>query len=309
MMVKNMKKRISKFAFLFCLPVVAFLTLGIFLVSGLTSGYVSALSGNGGGFFVESKSTLEINNGSTVSGNSAENGGGVYVANGGTLTLESEKFNVNDIVSFGSYPMTIKENSVSIIASDVDSNGYYLGSDGERYAKLSAQTFDSSYVFSNGNKINNGTEYYFKVEPVEWRILSIANGQATLLSENIIDQHVFYHDRDEIRTSSDDQPIYPNFYYYSDIRTWLTSDFMNKLFTSEEQNILIPSTSSIYSGDKVRLLSFEEAKNEDYGFKNTTGSDSARLKIATDFAIASNIALPSAENRHGEFGGFVIMVI
>ncbi len=82
-----MKKKFLKFAIFFAMPIVTFLTLAIFLVSGFSSGFVFAVGGNGGGIFVSSSATTTIENGTTITGSSATNGGGVYVASGGTLNM------------------------------------------------------------------------------------------------------------------------------------------------------------------------------------------------------------------------------
>ena len=47
----------------------------------------------------------------------------------------------NDIkkkfIYFGSYPQTLKSDRVKIDEKSVDKNGYYTGSDGNKYAKVS----------------------------------------------------------------------------------------------------------------------------------------------------------------------------
>lgn len=239
-----MKKKISKIAFFFCLPIVTFLTLGIFLVNGLVSGLASALSGNGGGYFVGSGSSFNISGNATLSGNSATNGGGVYVSNGGTLDMgeilrvdkDGNYSKTGDYVFLGSYPKTIKADTVSVDENNVDENGYFLGSDGERYAKFTANPYDS-YSFSNGESINSGTSYFFKVEPIKWKILAIENGEALLLSETIVDSHRFSNTT-EVKTV-DGKTIYPNNYKESKIRTWLNSYFFNKAFSKNEQSVIL----------------------------------------------------------------------
>ncbi len=291
-----MRKKVSKFAFLFCLPVVVFMTLAIFLVSGLASGYVSAVSGNGGGFFVRSSSKLELNGGTTITGNSATNGGGVYVDDGGELTI-------GDYVYFGSYPKTYQSDT-SVITNTTDENGYYLGTDGNRYAKISANLYNSSYVFNDGTTIVSGKKYYFKVEPIKWRILKTENGKALLLCEEIITAMWF-----------DDLTSYSNNYANSEIRaylngysttygsSYLNNGFLQTAFTTAEQNSILTttvdnsasttsSTSNTYAcentNDKIFLLSYQDMINTEYGFSSSYSAyDTARRKQTTDYARAN----------------------
>lgn len=46
-----------------------------------------------------------------------------------------------EYILFGMYPQTIKSADITIDQNDVDANGYYLGSDGERYAKKKGESW------------------------------------------------------------------------------------------------------------------------------------------------------------------------
>ncbi|MBR2295872.1 MAG: hypothetical protein IKA43_00520, partial [Clostridia bacterium] len=74
-------------------------------------------------------------------------------------------------ILFGTYPQTIKADNVTI-TDTTNENGYFLGNDGEWYAKVVANPHNSSYKFSNDASVTSGSTYYFKVEPIKWRILS-----------------------------------------------------------------------------------------------------------------------------------------
>ena len=172
---------------------------------------------------------------------------------------------------FGSYPQTIKDANVNIISNEKDENGYYTGSDGEKYALLKANPWDS-YTFSNGEKIIENKEYYFKVEPIKWKILEDKNGKVFIFSELILDVHKF-----------DDNS---NDYAASSIRSWLNSDFYNKAFTDKQKELIENTTLKDISNvtDKVFLLSEEEIENTSYGFY----SDNDRCKKVTDYAKANH---------------------
>lgn len=108
-----MKKKILKITSLIVMSTIAFFTLGIFLVGGMTMGYALAVSGNGM-FFVGSSATMNVKTGTTISGNSATNGGGIYVASGGTLNMSGGTISGNtattgnghNIYNDGTFTMT-----------------------------------------------------------------------------------------------------------------------------------------------------------------------------------------------------------
>ena len=203
--------------------------------------------------------------------------------------------NGNQYIYFGEYPQTLKQDSVTIISTTPDSNGYYLGSDGERYAKVDAKPKSSPYYFSNKQQIVKGTTYYFKVESIKWRILQVNGTEYKLVTELIIDNQKF-HSSTDTRTI-DGKTIYANNYEHSDIRKWLNEEFYNKAFTKELQAYInttfvdnsLASTGNASNSyicndtyDKVYLLSCKDVTNEEYGFTN----DVSRQKQLTDYAKA-----------------------
>jgi len=193
-----------------------------------------------------------------------------------------------DYILFGEYPQTIKAADVTITAT-TDSRGYYLGSDGNYYARFTANTYNPSFKFTNGETIVNGEGYYFKVEPLKWRILEESGGKAFLLSESIITGARF-------DASS-------NNYKESEIRAWLNCDFINIAFTEGQTDIIQTVTvdNSVNSTgynpnvnacedteDKVFVLSYRNVVNTQYGFNSKqTIQDSQRRRPVTDFARAT----------------------
>lgn len=191
-----------------------------------------------------------------------------------------------DYIYFGEYPQTIKANSVTITSTQ-DSRGYYLGSDGFYYAKVTADPY-GSYTFSTGTKVTDGTVYYFKVEPIRWRILSESGGTAFILCDRIIANKRF----------DDDS----NNYKDSEIRAWLNGTFYETAFDDLQKALVNTVTvdnsvaSTGYSenqyacedtSDKVFLLSYKEVTNADYGFSSSGQSDTARQMTVSDYARAT----------------------
>ncbi|MCR4713775.1 MAG: DUF6273 domain-containing protein [Treponemataceae bacterium] len=106
-------------------------------------------------------------------------------------------------VLFGEWPQSLKENDVVVYESETRQAGsftYYLGSDGEWYCE--------AYAF------------YFKVEPIKWRVLTDDfNGNTLLLSEKSLMDCQFY---DYIYNRTlDGKVVYPNNYEHSKIRAYL----------------------------------------------------------------------------------------
>ena len=205
-------------------------------------------------------------------------------------------------ILFGEYPQTVKAADVEITET-VDIRGYYLGSDGAYYAKItanhfidtSADSYENIYKFTNGETVVNGEVYYFKVEPIKWRILSETEESALILCETIIDSHIF---DDEV-----------NNYKESEIRNYLNDTFYNAAFTAFEREIIHASTvdnsavscnpngkpMQINHGinanacedteDYIFLLSEKEITTESYGFNADSNNHQAiRKKTPTDYA-------------------------
>ena len=202
-------------------------------------------------------------------------------------------------ILFGYYPTSVKANSITV-GTSTDDNGYYTGSDKNKYAKLSAKPNGES-TFSNGTSVEKNKEYFFKVERIKWRILKIENNKAIIFAENIIDAHDF-HSQTTTRTINS-KTIYPNNYRYSDIRAWLNGTFLNKAFSLDEQSIIntttidnsastTNNTSNAYTcentNDKIFLLSYQDLTSTAYGFISGTGEAIGRQKNLTDYAKANN---------------------
>ena len=145
----------------------------------------------------------------------------------------------------------------------------------------------------------------FKVEPIKWRVLEINNGEALILSEKILDTHMFSEES--------------NNYADSEIRRWLNNEFYNKAFNEEEKSRIVitnvdNSESSTYpddaaetswfeadwnsgkniyacenTDDKIFLLSQQEITKENYGFDNNSLYESKIIKQGTDYARSKGL--------------------
>lgn len=199
------------------------------------------------------------------------------------VNIDGTANGTGDYVLFGEYPQTIKADNVTITSTQND-KGYYLGSDGFYYAKVVADPDHGDFNFSTGNDIKNGETYYFKVEPIKWRILREDNGTALILCDSIIANKRY-------DNSS-------NNYKESEIRAWLNNEFLTTAFSLLQQEMILTTTvdnsaeSMGYSEnkyacentlDKVFLLSYKETTSSEYGFH----SISSRQMQTSDYTMAT----------------------
>ena len=189
---------------------------------------------------------------------------------------------------------------------DLDSDGYkdYRGVYFTSYRPRNTQ-YSSSTVYSyqddNGYKINN--YYWFKYEPIDWKILQKGENDYFLMSNNILDsyQYASYtYQGESVRTdyNGNSEKVYPNNYKYSDLRVFLNVSFINFAFQKYTTSSIKTSTvdnahSSIgLSGssyceylcattyDRVFALSYQEVTDPLYGLLE---SSSAKINCS-DYA-------------------------
>ena len=204
----------------------------------------------------------------------------------------------NKTVTYGLYPQThVKDSDIIDKLNGLtaaEANGWYL-LDGSYYAKTSARPYSSTYVFDDGTTIVRGTEYWFKCEPIKWKILSSDNGEYSLVSTILLDAHRYNASWD----GKDSDGYYANNYERSEIRAWLNDDFYNSAFYLD--NSLIQTTevdnshSSVGAGksntyscsdtsDNVYLLTYP-----DYGNASYFADNEARRCKTTDWARANRV--------------------
>ena len=230
---------------------------------------------------------------------------------------------VGDIVEFGSYPQSkVTDSSLVSALNGVSktwvSYGYYSSSvqgDWMKYAdftyngtKYRAVTFSqyrpywtsysssSIYTYQDDNGYTPNNVYYFKYEPLKWRVLDPSTG--FVLCESIIDSQAYSNTIYEYGTDENgtaywndaEHTHYANDYATSSIRAWLNDDFYNTAFSSSQKASILTSEldnrayDSETTYDKIFLLSWSEMQNTAYGFPAYTGSSYARQAKGTDYA-------------------------
>ena len=213
-----------------------------------------------------------------------------------------------EYVLFGMYPQTIKAKDVTV-SDQPNEDGYYTGSDGALYAQVTIEFDVADYErgnmlgnFSDGTTPVQDATYYFKLEPLRWRVLSEdPDGTVLIVCDTIVDMQIYqpyYQHTDlgdgnyyyatnedgEILYDDEGNPVFANNYEYSAIRSWLNNEFYDSAFTEEEKEYILTTTvdNSLESTmnesgqyvcddttDNVFLLSLADVNNIDYTFKDT----------------------------------------
>ena len=119
----------------------------------------------------------------------------------------------------------------------------------EEYKKVIAAPYENNSIFANGKTIITSETYFFKVEPIKWRVLEENNGSYKLLSELVLDNKAF-----SINET--------NNYEHSNIRAWLNGyDGSNYNVENYSDDILDSMINAIsYCGEYLVILK----GNQDY---------------------------------------------
>ena len=205
-----------------------------------------------------------------------------------------------DCIYFGEYPQRLKSAEVAV-TGERDGSGYYLGSDGRRYARVVATPKGEGYLFTDGTPVVAGEEYYFLVEELRWRVLTEEEGTLLLSSEYIIANMAYQSACQGDRCAPAvvaGEGVYANNYKYSEVRGWLLDTFLSAAFSQEELDMI--AVTEVDNGhdtvaiapnryicenteDKVFLLSYADLTSEDYGLP----SGKLGAKQVSDYARAT----------------------
>ena len=231
-------------------------------------------------------------------------------------------------VEFGRYPQhvledarTIAELKKEIAEGRWDGTGMYSYKN-TLFVKLTATPYQNdakNYFgkFSDGTDVEAEKEYFFIVEPIVWKVLSgdpnDPDSEVMLLAESVLSSGCFHGDL----TTRDfgGIAIYENNWEYSDVRAFLNGEFLEEAFMGGEKDFLL-TTSIDYSKDTanpdfdyangtscmdtVFLLSYQDMRNEDYGWsKSAKDEDARKVGKATDYAKAKGVyASPNKGDEH-----------
>lgn len=248
--------------------------------------------------------------------------------------MDLSSYKVGDIIEFGSYPqsritglkLSLELEKESSKYQWIDYN-YYAGTGewadgntrpvenmmlykdfsygGSKYRAVKinqyrpVSTDDPSsrdYSQQDNNGYHEG-EYYFKYEPLTWRVLNPSEGY--VMCNSVIDSQAyqnFMYCKGEEYYNSKDCTNYASDWATSSIRQWLNEEFYRTAFTDAEKSQIGIShlenknySDNTYDGvdtyDKIFLLSYRDATNSTYGFNPLKDAgDTARWLKGTDYA-------------------------
>jgi len=223
----------------------------------------------------------------------------------GVLTVKATStISTGDIIEYGSYPQSkvidaTLLTTLNLITPDNNSNVTYNDATYKRvyftsytpYYNNGPHTSDSSYQDDNGYYTNN--IYWFKYEPIQWRVLSNTNGELFVMAEKLLASRAYL----EYYTVGKDVD-----WETCTVRKWLNNDFYNDAFNSTEQTKIIGSSNANddnpFSGidggpttyDKLFLPSYSEIVNSAYGFNSDYNSaDTTRQAQGTDYSKCNGL--------------------
>ncbi len=127
----------------------------------------------------------------------------------------------NNAITYGMYPQTVVDDTDIISALENESvqpNGWYRH-DGQYYSHTKALPFQnkSNYTFFNGETVVRSRYYWFKCEPIVWKILSKKDDKYLLWSSVCLDSKTYH-------------PLEDCVYYNSNIRSWAINGFYDQAF-------------------------------------------------------------------------------
>lgn len=155
-----------------------------------------------------------------------------------------------------------------------DYRGVYFTSYRARDISYASST-NTSWQEKNGYEIN--TIYWFKYEPIKWRVLeSEDNNNYRVITDLILDSQEYYSSLNErngatdYNNSSDAETIYANNYKHSNIRKFLNTTFINSAFTQNQQSSINTMTVNNSSSSTYRDLDHSsQIVDNPYACENT----------------------------------------
>lgn len=175
----------------------------------------------------------------------------------------------NEVSSYMYYIDIDKDND-----SSYDYRGVYFTSYRARDISYASST-NTSWQEKNGYEIN--TIYWFKYEPIKWRVLeSEDNNNYRVITDLILDSQEYYSSLNErngatdYNNSSDAETIYANNYKHSNIRKFLNTTFINSAFTLNQQSSINTMTVDNSSSSTYRDLDYHsQIVDNPYACENT----------------------------------------
>lgn len=146
-----------------------------------------------------------------------------------------------DCIWFGSYPQT------KIVSSSKENDLYSTLETANGWDK-------NNDIIIGKEKYHRAKKSYFKYEPIKWRVIKCENGEALLLSDIVLDKQKYNKRLKKVTWEK------------STLRKWLNKKFMNRAFSSSEQEAI--RTTKVINEDNYYYKTDGE---KEYGFTDSYG--------------------------------------
>ena len=248
------------------------------------------------------------------------------------LFPQAYAYATGEYIQYGTYPQSQVTDSALIKKLDAaqktwKSYGYYSGTgntedgkmtpyddmhfadffwNGEKYRAVTFGKYrpyntgyghGNSYSYQDDNGYTVDRVYYFRYEPILWRILDPNEG--LIVTDRLLDAQAFHNTLyyADGYWQDDSCSVFEGNYAASSVRVWLNQDFYESAFTdAQKENIRKdvlrsdPADSASVMRDGVFLLSYNDLRNSDYGFLRWDDeTDAARMAMGTDYAKAQGL--------------------
>lgn len=199
-------------------------------------------------------------------------------------------------VEFGEYPQTLVTDQAEIagISDQISVDGYYHGiANGKKYAKVTV-----TKVIVLGDKQYQVGDYYFRVEPVRWNVIS-KDGKIALIESDIVLDTYFYN----LTTSQETingKTVYANNWEHSDLRSFLNGTFMQNCFNELERNLISLYLTQVSNASNKGDVNYSNAENYPWSIQNNTEDYLFAMSYSekTDESIGyQNLGYASDEQR------------
>ncbi len=251
------------------------------------------------------------------------------------VTASAADIKTGTLVTFGSYPQTSVVDSGTLAKLNAQLLSwkyydYYCDGAQENYMQYADTTVSgtcyravkfshyrpywwndsSSYTYQDDNGYEPDNIYWFRYDPIVWRVLDA--GEGLVMTENLLDSQPFhneYYYNNLLLYGDQSYTHYASDWAYSSLRAWMNNDFFNTAFDDEKICIKTASLSTPSSylsdydakqtKDKVFLLSGTDVLNPLYGFRSDIGSgtDTDRIAYGTDYARCQGLEVNSSKGN------------
>ncbi len=208
----------------------------------------------------------------------------------------------------GRYPTSIKPASTSV-KSTPNEQGYYEDYSGNLYVKVDSCVHNNKTkypeirrFFQDGDTIiEDGKTYYFKVEPIKWRILEKDDDTALVMPTQVLFKSQY--------KATADEGIDIRDYENSDVRAYMNKTLINEIFTETERSVILTSWVD-NSAEKICATGYKSTWKDTYdklylierSFLSKVSNQTYLKLPVSDYMRATGMPMYTTELNGGDYG-------